>query len=288
MKNEKFNIQKAQELKKNGEKFTMLSVYDYPTAKYAEAAGIDALLVGDSLAMTILGHADTVSVTMEEMLHHVKAVSRAADRCMVVADMPFMSYQTCITDAVRNAGRFLKEGRADAVKIEGGAALSPTLQAIQEAGIPIIGHIGLTPQSAGQLGGLKVQGNSLKGAEKLLEDALAFQNAGAFAILMECIPAKVAEFIHSNLEVPTISYGAGQSCDAQGLVLADVIGLFDKFLPKFSKRYADIGALIEKAISEYKHEVVSGAFPSKDYEYGVSADFAALLDKELDSSKEKK
>ena len=284
MNNKKFTPLSAQRCRDEGRKFTMMSVYDYPTAKAAESAGIDALLVGDSLAMTVLGHADTISLTLDEMIHHVKAVARAADRAMVVADMPFLSYQVSIPDAISNAGRCLKEGRADAVKLEGGKQNAPTLGAIHDAGIPVMAHIGLTPQSAGQLGGMKVQGKSLEGARALIEDALALENAGAFAVLMECVPAEVAALVHQRLRVPTISYGAGPACDAQGLVAADVLGLFDLFLPKFSKRYANIGEQIRQAFQAYRDEVMSGAFPGREHQYALPEEVAHALAAELDKS----
>jgi 3-methyl-2-oxobutanoate hydroxymethyltransferase len=271
----KFTVLEASRKKARGEKFTMLSVYDYPTARLASKAGIDTLLVGDSLSMTVLGHADTVSVTTDEMLHHVKAVARGAGDAMVIADMPFMSYQISTHDAVRNAGRFLKEGRADAVKIEGGAEMAPTLAAIYRAGVPVIGHIGLTPQSAGQLGGMTVQGKTVAAARSLLADAYAFQDAGAFAVLMECVPADVAREITNRLTVPTVSYGAGLGCDAQGLVLADILGLFDGHVPKFSKKFADIGVEIESTIRRYADDVKVGAFPGPEHQYETPK---ALLD----------
>ena len=270
MKKDKFTVVSASDCRRENRKFSMLSVYDYPTAKYAEEAGVNSLLVGDSLAMTVLGHEDTLSITMEEMLHHVKAVSRAAQYAMVVADMPFMSYQVSPQQAVENAGRFLKEGRADVVKVEGGYQMAETVKAIFSAGIPVIGHIGLTPQSLGQLGGLKVQGKTVGSAKKLLNDAISLQEAGAFSILMECIPAKIASVIHESLNVPTIGYGSGSDLDAQGLVAADVLGLFDLFQPKFSKKYADIGLGIQDAFASYHQEVVTRKFPAENHQYNVS------------------
>ena len=269
MKKEKFTPHSAFDCRREKRKFSMISVYDYPTAKFAEEAGINSLLVGDSLAMTVLGHQDTISITMEEMLHHVKAVSRASQYSMVVADMPFMSYQISSQQAVENAGRFLKEGRADAVKVEGGNQMAETVNSIFSAGISVIGHIGLTPQSSGQLGGLKVQGKTVDSAKKLLNDAISLQEAGAFSILMECVPAKIASVINEKLDVPTISYGSGPSLDAQGLVGADILGLFDLFQPKFSKRYSEIGLEIKKAFRRYHDEVISQKFPYTDNQYNV-------------------
>lgn len=259
----------------------MMSVYDYPTARFAEAAGIESLLVGDSLAMTVLGHTDTVSVTTEEMLHHVKAVSRGAERAMVVADMPFLSYQTSQRDAVWNAGRFLKEGRADAVKVECGRNAHPTVQAIHDAGIPVIAHIGLTPQSAGQLGGLKVQGKSVDDAMRLIDEAVTLEEAGAFAILMECVPAEIGRLVNDALTVPTISYGAGAHCDAQGLVCADILGMFDAFLPKFSKRYADLGDAAIEAFRSYRDDVIAGRFPAPENCYSVPDGVISELEQRL-------
>lgn len=272
MANGKFGPQDMLACKREGRKFTMLSVYDCPTARIATEAGIDSLLVGDSLAMTVLGYRDTVAVTLEEMLHHVKAVTRGAGRPMVVADMPFLSYQPSPRDAIINAGRFMKEGTADAVKIEGGARAVPLLAAIRDAGIPVIGHIGLTPQSAGQLGGLTLQAKTTASAMQMVDDALRLEDAGAFAILMECVPAEVARIVGEKLSVPTISYGAGPYCDGQGLVSSDVLGLFTDFLPKFSKRYCELGDAIRKAFEVYRSEVLSGSFPDANHSYGINAE----------------
>ncbi len=269
---QKFTARAMQARKDEGAKFTMLSIYDYPTALIAERAGLDSILVGDSLAMTALGHADTISVTLEEMLHHVKAVARAAVSAMVVADTPFLSYQVDERDAILNAGRFMKEGRADAVKLEGGAAIAPTLAAVHRAGIPVMGHIGLTPQSAGQLGGLKVQGRDASAARALIDDALVLQDAGAFAVIMECVPAEVARIVTGRLHVPTISYGAGPHCDGQGMVSADMLGMFDRFMPKFAKQYVDLGTQILGAFETYCDEVKSGQFPDDDHSYHISAE----------------
>ncbi|MGI9412730.1 MAG: 3-methyl-2-oxobutanoate hydroxymethyltransferase [Hyphomicrobiales bacterium] len=273
----KFTARDMQARKDAGEKFTMLSIYDYPTALIADAAGLDSILVGDSLAMTVLGHEDTISVTVEEMLHHVKAVARAAKSAMVVADMPFMSYQSSKRDAILNAGRFMKEGRADAVKLEGGAPVAPILGAVHRAGIPVMGHIGLTPQSAGQLGGLKVQGKDVAAARGLIDDAVLLEQMGAFAVIMECVPAEVAKLVTARLSVPTISYGAGPHCDGQGMVSADMLGMFDRFMPKFAKQYVDLGAEIRKAFESYRDEVLKGEFPGEDHSYHMNADELARL-----------
>ena len=255
--------------KSKGQKFSMLSVYDYPTAKLASEAGIETLLVGDSLAMTVLWHPDTISVTFEEMLHHVKAVSRGAGNSMVVADMPFLSYQTSTRDAVKNAGKFLKEGIADAVKIECGRNSFKTVRAIYDAGIPIMAHIGLTPQSSGQLGGMRVQGKSINNALRMIDDAKLFEEAGAFSILMECVPSDIAKLVSQEVSVHTISYGAGPHCDCQGLVSSDVLGLFQPFLPKFSRRYTDLSKQIREAFKSYHEDVVSEQFPAEENCYSI-------------------
>jgi len=278
----KFTTHDMQRCKDEGRKFTMLSIYDYPTALLADRAGLDTILVGDSLAMTALGHADTVSVTLDEMLHHVKAVARAASSPMVVADMPFLSYQVSQRDAIANAGRFLKEGRADAVKLEGGSPIAATVAAIHGAGIPVMGHIGLTPQSAAQLGGLKVQGKDARAAQALIDDALLLEDAGAFAVIMECVPAQVARIVTERLSVPSISYGAGPHCDGQGMVSADMLGMFERFMPKFAKQYVDLGSQILKAFEAYREEVSTGAFPGDEHSYHIDAEQLALLTKTPD------
>jgi len=263
--------------KREGRKITMLSIYDYPLALLAERAGLDTILVGDSLAMTALGHENTVSVTLEEMLHHVKAVARAARSAMVVADMPFMSYQPSERDAILAAGRFMKEGMADAVKVEGGAEMAPILGAIHRAGVPVMGHIGLTPQSAAQLGGLKVQGRTAQAARKLVADAAALQAAGAFAVILECVPGEVSRLVTESLRVPTISYGAGVHCDGQGMVSADMLGLFERFKPKFAKRYVDLAPQILKAFETYRDEVAAGGFPADEHTYAIDPKELAAL-----------
>lgn len=274
------HLQKQKEEKR---KITMLSIYDYAIALLADRAGLDTILVGDSLAMTALGYDSTVAVTLDEMLHHTRAVSRAAKRAMVVADMPFMSYQVSIEEAVRNAGRFLKEAGADAVKVEGGRTIVPTLAAIHNAGIPVIGHIGLTPQSAAQLGGLKVQGGDAGAAMRLVEDAIALEAAGAFVVILECVPREVARLITERLRVPTISYGAGVHCDGQGLVSADLLGLFEQFTPRFAKRYVDLAPQISGAFQSYCAEVVAGTFPDAEHSYGINAAELEKLERALAS-----
>lgn len=264
--------------KRTGRKITMLSIYDYATARLADRAGLDTILVGDSLATSILGYDNTAAVTLEEMLHHTRAVSRGARRAMVVADMPFMSYQISPQEAVRNAGRFVKEAGADAVKVEGGRVIAQTLKAIQDAGIPVVGHIGLTLQTATQLGGKNVQGNDTVAARRLLEDALILEEAGACVIILQCVPGEVARLITTKLQVPTISYGAGVHCDGQGLVSADMFGLSRDPLPLFAKCYVDIGSSMMDAITTYCTDVVAERFPDQTHTYQFDADVQKLTD----------
>lgn len=258
------------EAKEKGEKLTMLTAYDYSMAKLIDEAGVNSILVGDSLGNVMLGYEDTISVTMEDMIHHSKAVARGTKNALVIVDMPFMSYQTSVYDAVVNAGRLMKEGRAGAVKLEGGKEVCPQIQAITQAGIPVCAHLGLTPQSINAFGGFKVQGKSKQAAKKLIEDAKAVEQAGAFAVVLECVPAKVAELITKELNVPTIGIGAGKCCDGQVLVYQDMLGMFSDFTPKFVKRFADVGEIIKNAVSEYCNEVNSGEFPTVENEYAIS------------------
>jgi len=253
--------------KVTGPKIAVITAYDYPTAKMADESGIDVVLVGDSLGMVCLGYPDTVSVTMEEMLHHTAAASRGTQRALVVADMPFLSYQVSPEEAITNAGRFLKESRADCVKLEGGRAIAPTVERLVKAGIPVMGHIGLTPQTATALGGFKVQGRGSEEGKALLDDARALEEAGAFSIVIECVPAELSASITSAIGIPTIGIGAGPGCDGQVLVIHDMVGLFDRFLPKFAKRYAEAGKLIREAIAAYAGEVRAGTFPAKEHQF---------------------
>ena len=253
--------------KSEGKKITMLTAYDYPTAQIVDQAGIDMILVGDSLGMVVQGVSSTLPVTMEEMLYHTRMVSRAASSAMVVGDMPFLSYQTHREEAVRNAGRFLKEAGAEAVKLEGGTQMAEAIRAIVNAGIPVMAHIGLTPQYVHTLGGFKVQGKDEAAREKILADARAVQDAGAFAVVLEAIPASLATEIHEILHIPTIGIGAGPDCDGQVLVLHDLLGLFDRFTPKFVKKYANLKDQALKAVTDYKQEVESGSFPSKEHSF---------------------
>ena len=265
----KKTVSTLQQAKENGQKITMLTAYDYSTAKLMDEAGIDMILVGDSLGNVILGYEDTISVTMEDMIHHGAAVSRGVKETMVVVDMPFMSYQISVEEAVTNAGRLMKEGRANAVKLEGGKSVCPQIKAITQAGIPVVAHLGLTPQSINALGGYKVQGKSEDAAKKLLEDALAVQEAGAFALVLECVPTKLASLITKKLTIPTIGVGAGNECDGQVLVYQDMLGMFSDYVPKFVKQFAQVGEIMKKAFSDYKEEVASGAFPAEKNSYKI-------------------
>lgn len=255
--------------KVNNDKLTMLTAYDYSTAKLMDESGINGILVGDSLGMVCLGYEDTLSVTMEDMIHHTRAVSRGAKNTLVVADMPFMSYQTSVYDAVVNAGRLMKEGRAQAVKLEGGAEVAEQIRAIVNASIPVMGHIGLTPQSINAFGGFKVQGKSEEAARKLLEDAKAVEEAGAFSVVLECVPTKLAKFISEQISIPTIGIGAGDGCDGQILVYQDMLGMYSDFTPKFVKKYANIGEEMKKAFNAYIREVKDGVFPDEAHGFKI-------------------
>ena len=251
--------------KERGEPITMLTAYDYPTALSMDQAGVDAILVGDSLGMVVLGYANTLPVTMEEMLHHCRAVSRGAQSALLVGDMPFMSYQADVNDAVRNAGRFLQQGGMDAIKLEGGRERADAVRAIVGAGIPVMGHLGLTPQSVNQLGGFRPQGKTASAAKRLLEDALLLEEAGCFSLVLESVPARLAEFISKKLSIPTIGIGAGVGCDGQVLVTHDLLGLFDRFTPKFVKKYANFHDEMKRAFAEYLAEVQSHQFPGPEH-----------------------
>jgi 3-methyl-2-oxobutanoate hydroxymethyltransferase len=251
--------------KERGEIITMLTAYDYPTALSMDKAGVDSILVGDSLAMVVLGYENTLPVTMEEMLHHCRAVARGAKTSLLVGDMPFMSYQASVEEAVRNAGRFLKESNMDAVKLEGGRERAETIRAIIAAGIPVMGHLGLTPQSVHQLGGFRAQGKNASAAKRLVEDALILEEAGCFSIVLEAVPARLAELISRKLSIPTIGIGAGNECDGQVLVTHDLLGLFDRFTPKFVKKYADFHNEMQKAFADYIEDVETKRFPAPEH-----------------------
>lgn len=263
--------------KQKGEKISMLTAYDYSTAKLVDQAGIDGILVGDSLGNVMLGYEDTLSVTVEDMIHHGAAVARGVKNALVVIDMPFLSYQTSVYDAVKNAGRLVKEGHAGAVKLEGGKEFAPQIRAITAASIPVMGHLGLTPQSIHTLGGYRVQGKTEAAAQKLLEDALAVQEAGAFALTLECVPAKLAQLITQKLSIPTIGIGAGAGCDGQILVYQDMLGMFNDYTPKFVKRFAEVGEVMKNAFAEYNRQVKEGSYPDEAHSFGMDEDVLKKL-----------
>lgn len=268
--NNKITTTILRQYKSEGRAIVMLTAYDYPMAKLLDEAEVDMLLVGDSLGNVMLGYDSTLPVTMEDMLHHVKAVCRGAKRAMVVADMPFMSYQISIPEALKNAGRLLQEGGAQAVKLEGGAALADTVKAIVTAGIPVVGHLGLTPQSVNQLGGFKVQARDEQTAQQLLDDARALEAAGAFAIVLECIPNGLAKRVSESINIPTIGIGAGVACDGQVLVIHDLLGLHSGFTPKFVKKYADLHHEIALAVQNYISDVREKQFPSQEHSFKIA------------------
>jgi 3-methyl-2-oxobutanoate hydroxymethyltransferase len=273
----KITIAELQQKKRNGEKITMMTAYDYPTGKLVDDAGIDTILVGDSLAMVMLGYESTVPVTMEEMLHHCRAVARGAKCGFIIGDMPFGSYQVSLEKAVENAGRFLKEAGCDCVKLEGGTEMAPVVKAIVTAGIPVCGHIGLTPQTATMLSGFKVQGKDAESARQLMQSARDIQEAGAFMIVMEAIPDLLASRITRELRIPTIGIGAGKDCDGQVLVYHDLVGLFERFTPKFVKRYVNLSPLIKEALTRYKEEVEKGTFPGPEHTFTMKAEEAEKI-----------
>ena len=273
----KNTVATLQQQKLNGDKITMLTAYDYSTAKLVDECGVNTILVGDSLGMVMLGYEDTLSVTMEDMIHHTAAVTRGAKNALVVGDMPFMSYQTSVYDAVVNAGRLMKEGRCQAVKLEGGASVCPQIKAITEASIPVVAHIGLTPQSFNAFGGFKVQGKSEADARRLIEEAKAVEAAGAFAIVLECIPAKLAKLITESVSIPTIGIGAGADCDGQVLVYQDMLALFSDFKPKFVKHFANAGEVMKQGFTEYIKEVKEGTFPAAEHTFKIADDIINKL-----------
>lgn len=265
-------------MKQNGEKITMLTAYDASFAALIDAAGIEMVLVGDSLGNVLLGYDSTVPVTMEEMLHHCKAVRRGVRQAFLVGDMPFMSYQVSSREAIANGGRFLKEAGCDAVKLEGGTEMCDTIKAVVRAGIPVVGHIGLTPQTASQLGGYKVQGRDADSARKLLQSAKDLEAAGVFSLVLECIPAQLSEVITRAVAIPTIGIGAGRYCDGQVLVTHDMVGMFEKFIPSFVRRYANLAAQIKKAVADYRDEVKQGVFPDDEHSFSMEIDVRSLLE----------
>lgn len=269
MSHKKVTIHALQRKKDKSTPITMVTAYDYSSAILVDEAEMDIILVGDSLAMVMLGLDSTVSITMDEMVHHCKAVSRGAKSAFLVGDMPFMSYQPAIPEAIRNAGRFLKEAGMDAVKLEGGREVADTIRAIVDAGIPVMGHIGLTPQTVSQLGGYKVQGKTAVSAHTLLEDAQILEDAGCFSIVLEAVPPAVATAISKRLTIPTIGIGAGAGCDGQVLVYHDMLGLFNKYMPKFVKEYARVGDIIHDALVNYRQDVLNRTFPAEEHTYSM-------------------
>lgn len=275
----KFTIKSFQEAKDNKQIISMLTAYDYSMAKILDSAGADALLVGDSLGMVVQGHDSTISVTIEDMIYHAKAVNRAAQRALVVVDMPFMSYHTSTDEAVKNAGRLMKEGGAHAIKLEGGAAFAETIAKIVRAQIPVMGHIGMTPQSLHMFGGFKVQGKSLEQAQKIIDDAKALEKAGVFAITLECVPEDLSRIISEAVNVPTIGIGAGKYCDGQVLVSYDMLGMYSAFVPKFVKQYSHIATDIEAAVKSYIKEITDGSFPKKEHTFTIDEEVINKLKK---------
>ena len=274
----KLTIQDIISMKKNGERISMLTAYDASFAGLIDAAGIDMVLVGDSLGMVLLGYNSTIPVTMEEMLHHCRAAGRGVKRAVLVGDMPFMSYQVSQNEAISNAGRFMKEAGCDAVKLEGGTEMCDTVKAIVKAGIPLMGHIGLTPQTASQLGGYRVQGRDADSARRLLQSARDLEAADVFAIVLECIPAQLSEAITRMVSIPTIGIGAGKHCDGQVLVTHDMVGMFEKFNPSFVKQFAKLAPQIKDAVADYNKEVKNGSFPAEEHSFNMQLDVQSLLE----------
>jgi 3-methyl-2-oxobutanoate hydroxymethyltransferase len=264
-------------MKGGKQKISMLTAYDAPMAALLDQSGIDILLVGDSLGMVVLGLDSTVPVTMEQMLHHATAVSRGTTSALVVGDMPFASYLVDPRETVRNGVRFLKEAGCDAVKLEGGLDVCADVRALVRAGVPVMGHLGLTPQTAGQLGGFKVQGKSLEAGRKLLADARALEEAGAFSLVLECVPGRLAEVVTRGIDIPTIGIGAGPHCDGQVLVTNDMLGLFEKFTPGFVKKYLNLAPQLKEAVTAFQDEINSGVFPAPEHTFGTDEDFSILL-----------
>jgi len=270
--------------KARGEPVTMVTAYDYPSALAADRANLDAILVGDSLGMVVLGYDDTLRVTMEEMLHHARAVARARPRALLVGDMPFLSYQTSLADAIRNAGRFLADGGMDAVKLEGGAERAATVHALVDAGIPVMGHIGLMPQSIRALGSYRAQGGTATAARRLLEEALSLEGAGCFAIVLEAVPDRVADLVTKSLSIPTIGIGAGAGCDGQVLVFHDVVGLQDSLEPRFVKRYANLLEEAQRALEAYRRDVAERRFPAPEHTYSIPDEEWDRLRRDLEAN----
>lgn len=277
MKADRVTVQTLQAMKQAGRRIAMLTAYDYPTARFLDEAGVDVLLVGDSLGMVVLGYDTTVPVTLDDMVHHTRPVARAARRALVVADLPFMTYQISPEEALRSAARLMQEGGAHAVKLEGGAAVAPTVARLVAAGVPVMGHIGLTPQAVHALGGWRVQGRTAEAAARLLADARALAEAGAFAIVLEMVPAPLAQRITAEVPVPTIGIGAGAGCDGQVLVTHDLLGLYAGQPPRFVKRYADLAAEVRRAVAQYVAEVREGTFPGPEHSFAMDEAVLAKL-----------
>ncbi|SER75435.1 3-methyl-2-oxobutanoate hydroxymethyltransferase [Lachnobacterium bovis] len=278
----KNTVTTLQKMKEDGQKISMLTCYDYTTACLMDEAGINGILVGDSLGMTMMGYEDTLPVTVEDIIHHTACVSRGLKNTFLVADMPFMSYQTSVYDAVKNAGRLIKEGHAQAVKLEGGASVCKQIEAIVKADIPVVAHIGLTPQSINAFGGFKVQGKNIDRAKQILEDAKAVEKAGAFMVTLECVPEKLATLISKELSIPTIGIGAGNGCDGQILVYQDMLNMFSGFKPKFVKHFANIGEEMKRAFKDYDQEVKSLAFPAQEHNFKIDDQVIEALEKECE------
>jgi 3-methyl-2-oxobutanoate hydroxymethyltransferase len=277
MERKKVTIADLKQKKATGQKITMMTAYDYPTANLVDQAGIDTILVGDSLGMVVLGYESTVPVTMDEMIHHCKAVCKGAKGSFVIGDMPFMSYQISVERAIENAGRFIKEAGCESVKLEGGSEMVPVVKGIVDAGIPVCAHIGLTPQTATKLSGFKVQGKDADSARALVKSAKALEEAGAFMIVMECIPDILAAKITKELTIPTIGIGAGRDCDGQVLVYHDLVGLFERFTPRFVKQYINLSPKIREALIQFKEEVEAGAFPGPEHSFAMKEEEAEKI-----------
>ena len=276
----RISINRIKDMKQKGEKITMLTAYDYTTAKIIDEAGIPLILVGDSLGNVVLGYESTIPVTMEDMLHHTKAVVRGTNKAMVISDLPFMTYHVSSEDALRNSARLIQEGNAQAVKLEGGVNVADKVRKIVDCGIPVMGHIGLTPQSINQLGGFRVQGKNLEAARKLIDDAKALDEAGAFAVVLETVPAPLAAFISGSINIPTIGIGAGAGCDGQVQVVSDILGLFTDFVPRHTRQYARIADIMSNAITEYCNEVKAGSFPTDKQSFSMDESIIAELKKQ--------
>ncbi|WP_339136179.1 MAG: 3-methyl-2-oxobutanoate hydroxymethyltransferase [Candidatus Electrothrix sp. GW3-4] len=283
----KITVKDLREMKGSNHVISMLTAYDASMAHLLDQAGVDVLLVGDSLGMVVLGYDSTVPVTMEEMLHHAGAVSRGTERALVVGDMPFGSYQVSVEQAIANGTRFLKEAGCDCVKLEGGEEVCAAVRGLVRAGVPVMGHIGLTPQTAGQLGGFKVQGKDMEAARQLLADAKALEAVGAFALTLEAVPAPLAKIITQEVAVPIIGIGAGPDCDGQVLVVNDMLGLFEKFIPKFVKQYCHLAPDIKQGVQAYLQEIQEGSFPTEQHSFAAKEDFSGLLNQEKEEKKER-